>query len=111
MDSHIIYSLLASRRRELGLSQLELAQRAGLRREKLNRIESQRADIGLDELYRLFDVLGLRISVDKKPAAKENVQNQVAKPNSHGLMPNDFEKASFVDGSRARVVDWGKAPK
>ena len=111
MDSHIIYSLLAARRRELGLSQQDLAQRAGLRREKVNRIESQRADVGLDEIYRLLDVLGLQISVDRKPAAKRIVQSDVANPDSHGLMPDDIAKASFVDGSRAKVVDWGKAPK
>ena len=111
MDSHIITSLLAARRRELGLSQQDLAQRAGLRREKVNRIESQRADVGLDELCRLLDVLGLQMSIDKKLADMRMVQRDVAKPDSHGLMPQDFAKASFVDGSRTRVVDWGKAPK
>lgn len=111
MNSRIIYSLLAARRRELGLSQQDLAQRAGLRREKVNRIESQRADVGLDELCRLLDVLGLQMSIDKKPADMRMVQRDVAKPDSHGLMPEDFAKASFVDGSLARVVDWGKAPK
>lgn len=106
-----MYSLLASRRREMGMSQQDLANRAGLRREKVNRIESQRADVGLDELCRLLDVLGLQISVGKKPAAKRFDESEVAKPDSHGLMPQNFAKASFVDGSRARVVDWGKAPK
>jgi len=110
MDSHIICSLLSSRRRELGLSQQDLAQRAGLRREKVNRIESQKADVGLDELYRLLDVLGLQISVQRKPA-KRIVYSEVSKPDSHGLMPDDIAKASFVDGSRARIVDWGKVPK
>ena len=111
MDSHIIYSLLSSRRRELGLSQQELAQRAGLRREKVNRIESQKADVGLDELNRLLDVLGLQISVEKKPVAKRIVVSEAAAQNSHGLMPDDFEKASFVDGSRARIINRGKVPK
>jgi hypothetical protein len=49
--------------------------------------------------------------VGKKPAAKRFDESEVAKPDSHGLMPQNFAKASFVDGSRARVVDWGKAPK
>lgn len=34
MEPHRIYSMIASRRKELGLSQQELGRRAGLRREK-----------------------------------------------------------------------------
>ena len=105
MKSHNIYELLASRRRELGLSQQELADRVGMRREKVNRIESQRIEIGLGEISRLLDVVGLVISVEKKLGAKQ------ARSNSHGLAPRDFESASFFDGSKAKVIDWGKTPR
>ena len=50
-----IYPILASQRRRLGLSQQELAARAGLRREKVNRIESKAEDVSLEELSRLLD--------------------------------------------------------
>lgn len=111
MKSHNIYAALAARRRELGLSQQELAERAGMRREKVNRIESQRIEIGLNELSRLLDVLGLEISIFRKSVANRAHSNQRAHVNSHGLAPEDFEKASFFDGSNAKVVDWGKAPR
>lgn len=109
MKSHNIYELLASRRRELGLSQQELADRVGMRREKVNRIESQRIEIGLGEISRLLDVVGLVISVEKKLGAKQ-ARSKVAL-NSHGLAPRDFESASFFDGSKAKVIDWGKTPR
>ena len=111
VESHKLYAALAARRRELGLSQHELAERAGMRREKVNRIESQRIEIGLNELSRLLDVLGLEISVSRKPAANPDRSNRSAHVNSHGLAPEDFEKASFFDGSNAKVLDWGKAPR
>jgi transcriptional regulator with XRE-family HTH domain len=109
MNPHKIYELLASRRRELGLSQQELADRVGMRREKVNRIESQRIEIGLGEISRLLDVVGLVISVEKKPGAKQSSSKKAL--NSHGLEPGDFESASFFDGSRAKVIDWGKIPR
>jgi len=111
MDSHKLYAVLVARRRELGLSQQELAERVGMRREKVNRIESQRMEVGLNELSRLLDVLGLEISVSRKPIANRAHSNHVAHVNSHGLAPEDFEKASFFDGSNAKVVDWGKVPR
>ena len=110
MESHNIYEALASRRRELGLSQQELAERAGMRREKVNRIESQHIEIGINEIFRLLDVVGLAISIDKKPSAKK-AHSKVAHVNSHGLQPGDFESESFFDGSRAKVVNWGKIPR
>lgn len=119
MKSHIIY-LLASRRRMLGLSQQELAARAGLRREKVNRLESKGEDIGLDELCRLLDAVGLELSVSDKGAAKSSARGSVrhrghssvrASQRSHSLVPGDFEKASFIDGAKAKIIDWGKVPR
>lgn len=100
----MIYPLLASRRRMLGMSQQELAARAGLRREKVNRIESKCEDIGFEVLCRLLDAVGLEISVSDKAAspAKKAVRESQAE---------DFEKAAFVDGAKAKVLDWGKVPR
>jgi transcriptional regulator with XRE-family HTH domain len=118
MKSHIIYPLLASRRRMLGMSQQELAARAGLRREKVNRLESKYEDVGLDELCRLLDAVGLELSISKKGAssAKASVRQrqQLSVPasnQSHHLKPRDFEKAAFIDGAKARILDWGKVPR
>lgn len=118
MKSHILYRLLASRRRMLGMSQQELAARAGLRREKVNRIECKYEDMGLEELCRLLDAVGLEISVADKGAssargsARQRHQSGVpASKKSHNLKPGDFEKAAFVDGAKARILDWGKVPR
>jgi len=118
MKSHIIYPLLASRRRMLGMSQQELAARAGMRREKVNRIESKYEDIGLDELCRLLDAVGLEISVSDKGASsakgRARKHHQLSVPpaeQSHNLKPGNFEKAAFIDGAKAKVLDWGKVPR
>lgn len=117
MIAHIIYPLLASRRRMLGMSQQELAARAGLRREKVNRIESKYEDIGLDELCRLLDAVGLEISVSDKrpssakgPAGKRHQLSVPAANQSHNLKLGNFDKAAFIDGAKAKILDWGKVP-
>ena len=68
MNKHI-YPILAAQRRRLGISQQELAKRAGLRREKVNRVESQGEDVGAQDLSRLLDAVGLRLSVHEKGEA------------------------------------------
>ena len=109
MKQHI-YPILASRRRSLGMSQLELAARAGLRREKLNRIESREQNIGIDELCRLLDVVGLELVVREKGRAVEQGKSPSV-PSGRRLVPQELHKASFIDGSRARILSWGKIPK
>lgn len=104
MKQHI-YRRLASQRCKLGLSQQALAARAGLRREKLNRIESKGEDIGLDDLCRLLDAAGLELDVREKAKAPSSAR--AARPRA----PQDFRKASFIDGSRAKILDWGKLPR
>lgn len=92
------------------MSQQELAARAGLRREKLNRIESREQNIGLDELCRLLDVLGLELVVREKGQASEQGEYQSAHP-VHQPAPQEFHKASFIDGSKAKILSWGKVPR
>lgn len=105
MKQHI-YACLAAERRRLQLSQQELAARAGLRREKLNRVESRHEDISLEEISRLLDAVGLALVVRKKEEALA-----AAAPRVPGLVPQAFDKAAFIDGSRARILDWGKVPR
>ncbi len=112
-----IYPVLTSRRRKLGMSQQELAARAGLRREKLNRIESKGENIGLDELCRVLDAVGLELHVREKepPASRSAGQisrgRQSPSASARRLKPKDFRKASFIDGSKAKILSWGKIPR
>lgn len=100
-----IYAVLAAQRRKLGLSQEALAARAGLRREKVNRLESKGEDISLEELVRLLDAIGLQLTVRAKQAAEP-----AGRPERQPV-PKDFRSAAFIDGARARIVSWGKVPK
>lgn len=109
MKQHI-YPLLASQRRKLGMSQQELAARAGLRREKLNRIESRGQDIGFEELCRLLDALGLELYVREKGRADSSYEPESGQAGRR-LVPQEFHEASFIDGSRAKILNWGKVPK
>jgi transcriptional regulator with XRE-family HTH domain len=99
VKSHI-HKILAAKRRLLGMSQNELALRAGLRREKVNRVESRGENIGLDELSRLADALGLELQLAEK----------VEEERPAATSPKLSSRGSFVDGARARIVDWGKLP-
>lgn len=105
-----IYAMLSAQRRRLGLSQQELAARAALRREKVSRLESKGEGIGLDELCRLLDAVGLELAVKEKEAQPAAASS----PLSHAprnLQPREFSKVSFVDGSKARILSWGKLPR
>ena len=84
------------------MSQQELAARAGLRREKVNRVESKGEDIGLEDLCRLLDALGLELQLADK------VQEERA---PRASVPRRLREAAFIDGSKARVVRWGKLPE
>jgi transcriptional regulator with XRE-family HTH domain len=106
-----IYSLLASERRRLHLSQQELAARAGLRREKVNRVESKQEDISLEEMSRLLDAVGLVLVAQRKEDAIPSSPPIASDPpGARRLVPQEFDKAAFIDGSRARILNWGKVP-
>jgi transcriptional regulator with XRE-family HTH domain len=110
MKQHI-YSLLASERRRLHLSQQELAARAGLRREKVNRVESKQEDISLDEISRLLDAVGLVLVVQRKDdAMPPNLPAAPVPQEARRRVPREFDKAAFIDGSKARILSWGKVP-
>lgn len=106
-----IYAAAVVRRRQRGLSQQKLADLAGLRREKVNRIESRGEDIGLDDLCRLLDALGLELSAVPKGRPKAAAGQPAAAGIAEALPPEDFRKAAFLDGSKARILHWGKVPR
>jgi len=97
------------------MSQQELAARAGLRREKVNRIESSGQNVGFNELCRLIDALGLEIFVYEKGRAGSSLeQDGYHSQSAHSarqLEPQEFHKASFIDGSKAKILSWGKVPR
>lgn len=94
----------------LGMSQHELAMRVGMRREKINRIESKCEDMSLDQFCRLLDAVGLELSVSaKQPSRASSKQRQPV--SAHDLEPASFDQAALIDGAEARIVDWGKVPK
>ena len=113
-----LHPILAARRRALGLSQHELGLLAGLRREKINRIESRREDISLSDLDRLLDAVGLKLVIAEKNSNADSSQAlAVALPlsnpplsNNHKLKPKRLAKAAIVDGAKAKIISWGKVP-
>ena len=94
------------------MSQQELAARAGLRREQLNRIESREQNIGIDELCRLLDIVGLELIVrEKEPVAEQGEYQSMSAFSARHLAPQELHKAAFIDGSKAKVLSWGKIPR
>ncbi len=108
MKQHIYARLIAERRR-LGMSQQALAALAGLRREKVNRLESRGEDASLEEILRLLDVLGLELAVREK--IEEPPRHSEPRPEPpQRLRARSFRDAAFIDGARAKIRDWGRFP-
>ena len=61
-----IISKIAQVRLEKGFSQTQLAKLTGMHRSNICRIESGRQNISLDTLIRIFDALGIDISIELK---------------------------------------------
>lgn len=94
------------------MSQQELAARAGLRREKLNRIENKGENLGFAEMCRLLDAAGLELDVREKGSADLSVgMSASASEQIPHLLPQEFNKAAFVRGSKAKILDWGKVSR
>jgi len=51
------------RRRELGLEQVDVCEMAGIGSTTLSRLEQAKANITIDSLTRILDVLGLSLSI------------------------------------------------
>ena len=118
MNKHI-YPILAARRRVLGLSQQALADLAGLRREKVNRVESRREDISLADLGKLLDAVGLTLAVTAKDGsepladavASQRSGKAAALQKNHKLKPKPMAEAAFINGARAKIVNRGMVPR
>jgi HTH-type transcriptional regulator/antitoxin HipB len=58
-------AVVAARRQELGLTQVELADLAGVSARFVHAIEAGRTEVGLDRLLAVLDTLGLHLQVDR----------------------------------------------
>lgn len=65
-DSKQLGNLIRGARKAIGLSQAELANRAGLRQETISLIETGSTSTRIDTLMRLMAALDLEISVDQR---------------------------------------------
>lgn len=61
-----IISKITELRLEKNLSQTQLAKLTGMHRSNICRIESGRQNISIDTLIRIFDALGMDISIELK---------------------------------------------
>lgn len=85
-----------------------------MRREKVNRVESKAEDISFEELSRLLDAVGLEFAVREKADAPSQPDAYAAQPLSHAarqMAPQAFDKASFIDGAKVKILNWGKVPR
>ena len=107
-----IYPIITAQRRLLGLSQQDVAALAGLRREKINRVESRHEDLSLSDLVKILDVLDLELVVAAKreendvPGAATRADDWPS--GNHVLKPERMADASFIDGAKAKILKWGK---
>lgn len=97
-------SLLRIARLDLGMSQRELAARAGVAQSTIARIESGRTDTGLENLYRILATVGLepRIHLEKLDdhdrilearEARLSEEDRMAKQESHRKIVEQFRNA------------------
>ena len=63
-------AVVAARRRELGLSQVELGDLAGVSYRIVHNVESGRRGISLERLLVILDTLGLHLTVDRGGASE-----------------------------------------
>ncbi len=60
--------ILRNRRKELGMTQKELAERIGRERTYINRIEKGETDLQLSSFIRIAEALGMALRLDMDPA-------------------------------------------
>ena len=66
-----IISAMVAQRNAMGLTQRELAAMCGIPQSSVARIESMRTTPNLDTLLKIFQQLGLRLTVSQEPPRKQ----------------------------------------
>ena len=67
MTSQDIIQIIIDGRKQAKLTQLELAQRAGLSRRTIISLEAGEHDIGVRKLERLLNALGMHLTIARQP--------------------------------------------
>ncbi len=118
---------VTTRRKDLGLSQAELAQRAGITRESLNRFESKGGDIRFSNLLAILGALGLDLQLQisrlegNSNCEVRRIRNweSFVRGRQQALdeqmrrtevSPDRFSPLSLVDGKEVKIVSWGDMP-
>jgi transcriptional regulator with XRE-family HTH domain len=97
-------SLLKTARFDLGISQRELADRAGVAQSTIARIESGRTDTGLENLYRILAAIGLEPQIQleqlddhdrvlEEREARLSDEDRMAKRERHRKIVEQFRNA------------------
>ena len=60
------YEIIKNRRKFLKISQIELADIAGISRRSLQEIESGKSNPGINQLAKILEVLGLEMKIEVK---------------------------------------------
>ena len=78
----------------------------------MNRLESGMEDIFLSDLARLLRVLGLELRAAEHGASSSSVDMAVQRSSDkqRRLVPAQIEEAAILDGSKIKVIDWGRVP-
>lgn len=97
--SSMICELIKSKRKELGLKQTDLAEKAGVSQANISKIESGNAKGNTEHLKKLAEVLDIDISslIDSPEQMKENIRLAVNNM-------NDFDTTKVHDF--VRFVEW-----
>jgi HTH-type transcriptional regulator/antitoxin HipB len=64
-----VATILASRRKQLKLSQAQVAARVGLSQNRLSVLEADATSLNARQLLALLDVLGLELAIDERAPA------------------------------------------
>lgn len=98
MDAYGFGELLRERRRELGLSQAEVAAQVGASRQWVIDIEKgkERAELGM--AFKLAEVLGVQLKVQKKALPKQKAILDHRHKQAAQAMQDIAASMSFLDG-------------
>lgn len=69
-----IGAILASRRKQLGLSQAQVAARVGLSQNRLSVLEKNSATMNARQLLALLNALGLDLAIDQRSGGKSRAE-------------------------------------
>lgn len=82
-------AVVGARRRELNLTQVELAGLAGVSTRFVHAVESGRTEVGFDRLLTLLDTLGLHVQLERGASSRVDVSTPLAQHYGLQTAPDD----------------------